>query len=218
MTPMDFRGARSMESPSALARMISTPRRRLTAHVDVAAPAAEVWQIVRHENLLRTLSLRSAFRLMSYWTQRQGVRSAPRLCLDDLMSTPERPSIRVFSDEPPLRSSLGVLMLVRGMRFECVHASSIEEFAAFDAPGFVKLGWYLELLPLGVAQTRLRVELRLGADEKVWRSLRWSFACVKPLLDWAHRQVLGSLADHLGWPRMVRARPATAGGFTLPNF
>jgi len=206
-----------METPSALARMIAVPRRREKSHVDLAAPPAVVWRLVRHENLLRTRLLRWSFHSSSRWTRLAGSRSTARLCVDDLRSTPERPGLRVFSDSPPLQFCVGALARARRTGFSLVYARSIEEFSAFDAPGFVKLAWAAEVEPLGAARARLHVELRLGADDEAWRSVRWSFAGLKPLLHWAHRQLLGSFADELGWPGMVRAQPAAPGGFTLPD-
>jgi len=58
-----------MEAPSALSRMIPVPRRREQAHVDLAAPAAVVWRLIRHENLLRTRLLRLSFRAGSRWSR-----------------------------------------------------------------------------------------------------------------------------------------------------
>jgi hypothetical protein len=206
-----------VQPPSALARMIPLPRRREKAHVDLAAPASTVWRFVRHDDLLRTRLLRWSFHAWR-WMRLAPSSSMPRrLCIDDLRSTPEQPGARVFSDERPRQFSVGALVQARPMPSRFAHAESIEEFSAFDAPGLVKLAWGAVLVPLAVDETRLHVELRLGANDEAWRSVRWPSACMKPLVHWAHRQLLGSLADDLGWPGRVRARTAT-GGVALPDF
>jgi hypothetical protein len=185
--------------------------------VDLAAPAHTVWRLLRHNDLLRTRLLRWSFQAGLRWTGLPRGRSTPGLCLDDLSSTPEQPGARVFRDEPPLQLTVGALLRARREPSRFAHASSIEEFSAFDAPGLIKLGWAALLVPLGADETRLYVELRVGADDEAWRSLRWSLACMTPLLHWVHRQLLGSVADDLGWPGWVRARTAP-GGFALPDF
>lgn len=217
MTPVNFREARSIDAPSPIARMLPVPRRRERAHVDLAAPAAAVWQIIRHGNLVRTPLLRLLFRGGARWTGLAVPSSTSRFSIDELSSTPEHPGLRLFSDEPPLQFTVGALARSRRGGFELLHATSIEEFGAFNARGFVKVAWAAAVVPLGMGQSRLHLELRLDADGEAWRSLRWSYACVKPVLNWAHRQLLGSLADELGWPSRIGPQPAPAGGFTLTN-
>jgi hypothetical protein len=215
MAELDFDRARSMMAPSLLAQLVPLPRRRQRLCADLAAPPAVVWKIIRHGDLARTRSLRVLLRLVS--APPSGGDAKYGFRLGDLLSTPEKPGFRLLAEEPSSQLTFGALARARRMQLSFVHASSVAELVACQDPSIIKLAWSAQLSPLGAAHSRLRVELRLGAaDEAAWRSARAYFACLGPVLHWAQRQVIGSLADELGWPGMSRQQPATADGFWKP--
>jgi hypothetical protein len=82
-----------------------------------------------------------------------------------------------------------------------VHVDSIATFIDFSQPDSVRLAWSLRISELQAGGSRSSFELRVDAtDERAWRAARWYFAAIEPCVDWVARQVLGSIADELGWP------------------
>jgi hypothetical protein len=208
MNEMDLHDARSVRAPSPLELLVPLPRRRETAHVDLAAPPDRVWNLVRHGDLARTSLLRMFARLARLTGWSLVKHADHRLGIDDFRSSPEQPGFQVLADESTHQLTLVALARVVGLRLSSVHASSAEALIAVDEPGFIKLGWAARLSPLAGGHCRLQLELRLGAtDPRAWRAARLYFACAEPCFVWAQQALLCALADELGWPGMTRRWP-----------
>jgi hypothetical protein len=209
MTEDFFLGARSMEAPSLLERLIPVARRREREHVDLAAAPERVWQMIRHEDLARTPVLRALVSSSVLPGPASGERAERRFCIDDFRPTAGEPGFRLLADEPPRHFSVGALARATRLRPSFLHFSDVDEFIAFAEPGSIKLAWSASIAPCGTKAmgdgSRLSFEFRIGAtDAAAWRMARWYFALIGPGMHWVQRQVLGSLADELGWPKPRR--------------
>jgi hypothetical protein len=208
MNEMDFHDARSVRAPSTLELLVPLPRRRQTAHVDLAAPPTMVWNLLRHGDLARTPLLRMFAHLARLTGWSLGKHSDHRLALGDFRSTPEQPGFQVLADESTRQITVAALARVVRLKLSSVHAASAEALIELAQPGLVKLGWAARLSPLPAGHCRLQFELRIGAtDARAWRAARWYFACAEPCFGWAQQALLRALADELGWPQMTRRWP-----------
>jgi hypothetical protein len=215
-----FPGARSMEAPTTLERLIPVPRRREKEHVELAAPAERIWKLIRHEDLARTPMLRALVGLRALPGRAPGERLATTLCIDDFRPTPDDPGFRILADEPPRQFTVGALARVNRLQLSFVHFRTIEDFVAFTEPGCIALAWSASISPHRSRRmgdgSRLSFELRIGAtDDAAWRMARWYFGLIGPGMHWVQRHVLGSLADELGWPT-PRGEPAHGRGAPFP--
>jgi hypothetical protein len=207
-----FPGARSMEAPTTLERLIPLPRRREREHVDLAAPAERIWELIRHRDLARTPMLRALVGLRALPGRASGERLGTTFCIDDFRPTPLDPGFRILADEPPRQLTVGALARVNRLQLSFVHFRSIDDFVAFTEPGCIELAWSASISPHGSRWmsdgSRLSFELRISAtDDAAWRMARWYFGLIGPGMHWVQRHVLGSLADELGWPT-PRGKPA----------
>jgi len=206
MTENYFLGARSMEAPSTLERLIPVPRRREREHVDLTATPERVWNMVRHADLASTPLLRALVSSSVLPGALSGQRAGRRLCIDDFRPTAREPGFRLLGDDPPRQFTVGALARAHRLHLSFVHFSNSDEFIAFAEPGSLKLGWSASLAPCGSRAmgdgSRLSFEFRVGAtDDAAWRMARWYFGLIGPGLHWVQRHVLGALADELGWPK-----------------
>jgi hypothetical protein len=213
MTQNYFLGARSMETPSLLERLIPVARRRERQHVDLAAPPERVWAMIRHADIARTPVVRALVSSSMLPGRASGKRAGKRLCIDDFRSAPLDPGFQLLADEPPRQFCVGALARANRLRPSFLHFGDIDEFVAFAEPGAIKLAWSASIAPLGSKAmgngSRLSFELRIGAtDAAAWRMARWYFGLIGPGMHWVQRHVLGSFADELGWPKPAGgARP-----------
>lgn len=206
MTEDFFAGARSIEAPSLLERLIPVARRREREHVDLAAAPERVWEMIRHEDMARTPVLRALVSSSVLPGAASGKRAERRFCIDDFRPTPQEPGFRLLADEPPRQLCVGALARANRLRPSFLHFDDIAEFVAFAEPGSIKLAWSASIAACGTDRmgdgSRLSFEFRIGAtDAAAWRMARWYFALIGPGMHWVQRHVLGSLADELGWPK-----------------
>jgi hypothetical protein len=202
-----------MEAPSLLERLIPVARRREREHVDLAAAPERIWAMIRHEDLARTPILRALVSSSVLPGAASGKRAEKRLCIDGFRSTAQEPGFQLLADEPPRQFSVGALARVNRLRPSFVHFGDIDEFVAFAEPGSIKLAWSASIAACRTRAlgdgSRLSFEFRIGAtDAAAWRMARWYFGLIGPGMHWVQRQVLGSLADELGWPKPRGRAPA----------
>jgi hypothetical protein len=217
MTENYFLGARSMEAPSLLERLIPVPQRREREHVDLAAAPERIWKLIRHADIARTPVLRALVRSRVLpGTSPSGKQAGPRFCIDDLRPSAREPGFQLLADEPPRQFTVGALARANRLRLSFLDFRNIDEFIAFAEPGAIKLAWSAQIAACGSKTmgdgSRLSFELRIGAtDAGAWRMARWYLGLIGPGMHWAQRRVLGSLADDLGWPQpRGRGRPVAA--------
>jgi hypothetical protein len=195
-----------MEAPSLLERLIPVARRREREHVDLAAAPQRIWEMIRHEDLARTPVLRALVSSRVLPGARSGKRAEKRFCIDDFRSTAQEPGFQLLADEPPRQFSVGALARANRLRPSFLHFGDVDEFIAFAEPGSIKLAWSASIAACGTRAmgdgSRLSFEFRIGAtDAAAWRMARWYFGLIGPGMHWVQRQVLGALADELGWPK-----------------
>jgi hypothetical protein len=200
MTELEFKDAgHSVRAPTTLERLIPLARRRVARQVELGASAARLWELVRHADLARTPLLRA---FLGVWSPARAASSKQsRLRVDDFRSTPERPGFQILADEPSCEFSVGAIARLRRLRLAFVHVDGAADFIDFAEPGYVKLAWSVRVTQRRAGCSRLSFELRIGAtDASAWRAARWYFTAIGPGIDWVIQQVLGSVADQLGWP------------------
>jgi len=92
-----------------------------------------------------------------------GSSSELRLRIDDLVSSAERPGFQVLHDHPPHEIAVGAIGKVWQPDIPFAHVANAEEFIAFAEPDYVKVVWAVRVLPLGAANARAELELRVDA-------------------------------------------------------
>lgn len=193
MSPTETSIAPAAFSVAALDRLLPDARLVEIDQVDLAAPPEEVWRHVRHEDLARSPLVRALFaiRLMS--------RKKVSLRLDDLVSTAARPGFQVLVDEPPRQFAVGAIGKVWQPDIPFVHVDSAAEFAAFAAPGFVKVAWSIAFSPLDSGGCHLHLEVRVDAtDEESWVKFRRYFRLIGIGSHLIRRWLLSGLERELG--------------------
>ena len=71
-----------------------------------------------------------------------------------------------------------------------------EEFAAFDAPGFAKVGWSITVEPFGAGRTLLTTETRTHAtDDLAARRFALIWPLISPFAALLRRQVLRAITE-----------------------
>ncbi|HEX7184669.1 MAG TPA: hypothetical protein VF756_22785, partial [Thermoanaerobaculia bacterium] len=99
-----------MSETTALDRLIPAPRRVEVDQIDLAAPPARVWELVRHGDLARSPLVRALFAVRTLPSRLAGERAAgASLCMADLVSSPEHPGFQILVDEPPHEVAVGAI-------------------------------------------------------------------------------------------------------------
>lgn len=163
----------------ALQRLIARPQLSEIDRIDVAAPAAEVWEHLRHGELARSLPIRALFRLRALTSRAGG--ASPTIRIDSLRSTPEHPGFQILIDEPPLEFAVAAIGKVWRLDIPFVHVADEHSFAEFSQPDFVKVAWAIRVLPRGGHECHVELEVRVAAtDEAAWRKFRRYFRVIGP--------------------------------------
>jgi hypothetical protein len=194
---------------NALDRLIPRPALLELDGVDVAAPAGEAWEALRHGDLGRSALSRALFSLRTLPGRLVG-RTPARVALriDDLGSTPARPGFQVLHDEPPAEVVVGAIGKVWRLAIPFVHVADADRYAAFASPGFVRVAWAIRVAPKGHDRSRVELEVRADAtDPASWRKFRLYFALVGPWSRWIRRSLLSSLARQECAPSLGVAQP-----------
>lgn len=180
------------------------PRLREVDHVDVTAPCAQAYEVVRHLDLSRSWLVRALYELRTSPTRRGlGVPARYALRLDAIPREGE--GFHVLRDAPGEELVVGAIgrFWESDMPFADVPADG---FAAFDHPGFGKLVWSLRFEPLGERITRIHVEVRVSAtDEISWRLFRLYFGVIGPFSRFLRSYLLHLVERELG---ATLARPS----------
>ncbi len=174
--------------------VIPNPRLQETDSVDVAAPAARVWQRLRHADLAQSPLIRALFALRTLPARLHGEASPSAIRIDDFRSTPERPGFTILAEDEGREVVVGAIGKVWQADIPFEHVTKPEEFSSFDRKEFVKVAWALRALPLDEASTRVEIEVRVTAtDERSWRRFRRYFRVIGPGSRYIRHSLLRSL-------------------------
>ncbi len=204
---------------SALERLIPCPRLIETDHADVAAPADQVWQLVRHGDLARSPIVRALFALRTLPARLAGhPAEAGSIRLDDLVSTPSAPGFQILGDDPPHEVAIGAIGEVWKPDIPFRHVDGAAGFADFAQPGWVKVAWAIRVAARGPRDSRVEVEVRVDAtDEAAWRKFRRYFRLIGPASHFIRRSLLSALGRELGLPQAGEQDRALAGDELLAD-
>jgi hypothetical protein len=194
---------------AALDRLIPQPHLTEIDGVDVAAPAARVWELVRHCALGQTGLTRALFalRTLASSSPRRGMSASIRI--DDLQSSPGQPGFQILVDNPPHELAVGAIGKVWRLDIPFVHVRSADEFAAWAEPDFIKVAWAIRVSPRRERDTRIELEVRvLATDEQAWRKFRRYFRVIGPF----SRAIRCSLLKTLARDAATAGRDATTAG------
>lgn len=201
-----------------LDQLIATPRLVELDHVDLAAPPARVWQLVRHGNLARSPLIQALFELRALPARLMGKREPSSLRVDDLRSTPELPGFQLLLEDAPHFFAVGAIGKVWHGDIPFIHVASVADYAAFADSDFIKVAWAIRLVPLGEQDTRLELEVRVDAtDDGAWSKFERYFRLIGPGSHFIRRTLLSGLAKELGTPRSAEQRRALLGDELLPD-
>lgn len=201
---------RAEAHPSALDRLIPTPRLVEVEGVDLALDAERLWALARYGDLLgRTPFVRALFALRTLPSRLRGDASEPRsFDLDELRSSPERPGFQVLLEEPGREVAVGAIGQVWHAEIPFVHVGDADEFAAYAEGSQVKVAWSLRVIPQGEQRARLEVEVRVDAnDESAWTAFKRYFLVIGPGSRFIRRTTLASLAREYGAAEHDERRP-----------
>jgi hypothetical protein len=198
--------------------LIPTPRLVEVDRIEVAAPPEQVWELVRHGDLNRSPLIQALFWLRSLPGRLHGHRDPSSIRIDDLKSTPEKPGFQVLAEAPPHEFSVGAIGKVWHPEIPFEHVANAAEYAAFRAPGFVKVAWSMRVLPYGEHCSRIELEVRVDAtDNDSWHKFERYFRLIGPGSHFIRRVLLSSLAAELGTPASQEASLPLPGDELLPD-
>jgi hypothetical protein len=186
---------------TALDRLMPTPALAEIDHVDVAAPAARVWDAVRHLDLAGSALVRALFALRTLPGRLHGERAALRLRLDDLVSSPDHPGFQILVDDPPREIVVGAIGKVWQLDIPFVHVNDAIAFAAFNEPDFAKVAWAIRVIPEAEESTRVELELCVDTtDQDALKKFRRYFRVIGPASRFMRHVLLAQLVRELGTP------------------
>jgi hypothetical protein len=175
--------------------------------IDLAAPAARVWERVRHGALAQSLPIRALFAMRSVASGHTGHGSSSTVRIDNLRSTQERPGFQILVDDPPYEMAVAAIGKVWRLKIPFVHVADANEYPAFAQPGFIKVAWAIRVLPRGEQQTHVELEVRVEAtDARSWNRFRRYFRLIGPFSRFIRRSLLRALARDLGAPDTRKER------------
>jgi hypothetical protein len=203
---------------SALDRLIPVPRLLEIDHVDLAAPASRVWDLVRHGDLARSPLIRALFAVRAFPDRLHGDRTPSGLGLDDMVSTAARPGFQVLIDDPPHEVAVGAIGQVWKPSIPFRHVADAVAYAEMADPGWVKVAWALRVLPRGDRDVRLEIEVRVDTtDDEAWHAFRRYWRVIGPGSHLIRRSLLAGLAEELGEPGVTEERIPLPGDELLPD-
>ena len=199
---------------TALDRVLPTPRLLEINHVDLAATPQSVWDLLRHGDLAgRSALIRALFAARTLSTNEHI-----QLRIDELRSSPDKPGFQVLIDEPPREVVVGAIGKVWKLEIPFLHVDTVEDYARFDEPGFVKVAWAIRVLPRGERDARVEIEVRVDAtDDESWKKFRAYFAVVGIGSHFIRRTLLSGLARELGDPESKERERSLPGDDLLPD-
>lgn len=162
--------------------------------IEVAVSADRAYQVARHWDLGKAPVARLLFQARTALGGEAA--DADALTLDRIGG--DGPGFRIVEDEPPRHFLIGAIgqfwrPSIPFRRFEP------REFAAFGEPEVGKILWGLEFEPLGPHATRVRLEVRIGAqDPRTWRRFRRYFRIIAPFSHLIRKDALERMKKELG--------------------
>jgi hypothetical protein len=203
---------------TALDRLVPGPHLLEIDRIDLAAPAARVWERVRHGQLAQSLPIRALFAIRSIASgPHTSLAASSTFRIDDLKSTREHPGFEILVDEPPCEMAVAAIGKVWRLDIPFVHVANADEYAAFAQPGFIKVAWSIRVLPRGERQSHIELELRVEAtDVRSWRKFRRYFHLIGPFSRAIRRSLLRALVRDLG-PPDTRKERTLLGDDLLPD-
>jgi hypothetical protein len=187
---------------TALDTLIPQPRLAEIDRIELAVAPEVVWQRVRHGALGDSAITRVLFAIRTaVGRRRRDARTAGVLRVDGLTSSPERPGFQVLADDPPREVAVGAIGQVWRLDIPFVHVPDAGSYAAFAAPGFVKVAWAMRVSKRAGTGAHLEIEVRVDAtDESAWRRFRRYFRFIGPASRFIRRSMLRGLAREFGTP------------------
>jgi hypothetical protein len=185
---------------TALDRILPEPALVERHHVDIAAPAARVWQHARHLDLARIPWVRMLFALRTVPDRMAGRDEPLHVRIDDLVSSRAAPGFQILFDDPPFEVIVGAIGKVWRPAIPFVHVDDAEAFANFAERGFVKVAWAIRVDPrpletVAPGGCRVEVEVRVRANDPVsWRRFERYFRVIGPASRLIRRTALAYLA------------------------
>jgi len=187
----------------ALDRLIATPGLMEINDMELPVSAERAWNAVRNLDLGRSAIVRTLFALRTIPDRLlRAKKSEPHLRIGDLISTPEEPGFQLLIEDPPREMAFGAIGKVWQPLIPFVHVPDARAFAAFCAPGYVKVAWALRVLPEGPARSRVELDVRVQAtDETAWAKFKRYFRVIGPGSHFIRRILLAQLARDLARPQ-----------------
>ena len=185
---------------TALDTLVPEPRLLEIDPIDLAAPAARVWELVRHGDLMaRSPLVRALFAVRAIPGRLAGKPPEPlTLRIDDLAAQPG-PGFRILVDDAPREVAVGAIGKVWQPDIPFEDITTADAFARFAEPGYAKVAWALRVTPRGEHASRLEVEVRVATtDDASWPRFRRYFRLIGPGSRFIRHTLLASLARELG--------------------
>jgi hypothetical protein len=174
-----------------LDEILPTPRLLQTDSVDLDLPIDRAWERIRHGELASSPIVRALF-----WLRTVGGDDPEpmRLHLKDMVSTPERPGFQILCERFQEEVVVGAIGKVWHLDIPFVHSRSVAEYRAFDREGFIKVAWALKVTPIDTNHTRVTVEVRVDATDRVsWNKFRAYWLLIGPASHFIRRILLSQL-------------------------
>jgi hypothetical protein len=191
---------------AALDRLIPHPHLLEIDRIDLAAPPAKVWALVRHGDLAQSRFTRALFAIRTLaGGSRTNDRTTASIRIDDLKSSPARPGFQVLVDDPPCEVAVAAIGKVWRLDIPFVHVPGAGEFAVFRDPDFIKVAWAIRVSPRGEHDTHVELEVRVEAtDDGAWRKFKRYFRVIGPFSRAIRRSLLRALARDVKAPEPQR--------------
>jgi hypothetical protein len=205
-----------MTHASPLDAFLPRPRHSEIDHVDVAAPPARAWELLRHFDNARSPIARLLFGLRTIPDRLAGRSTEqPDLSIDGIGT--HGPGFRFLADDPPRAFVVGAIGRFWHANMEWADVPP-ERFASFAEPGWGVIAWAIRLEPRGGDGTRVTFELRIGAtDDEAWRSFHRYYALIGPFSRFMRRHLLAAAARELGSLESVVNERPLAGDAWIPE-
>jgi hypothetical protein len=151
----------SQHGASPLDRFIPTYDVAERHEIAVAAPATVTMAAARDMDIYRSPLVRVIFAIR---TLPARLRGAPPRTPASLLSETLALGWRVLADQPDRAVVVGAVTQPwhADVRFRGL---APDEFVAFEEPGYAKIAWTLEAIPLGLSTSRFRTETRVSTTD-----------------------------------------------------
>lgn len=182
-----------------LDRLIPAPRLLQIDHIDLAARPELVWSSVRHGDLGRSAFVRALFELRAIPERLAGTYQDPRLRIDDLQSSPEKPGFKLLLEREGEEFAVGAIGQVWQPVIPFLHVTDAAAYLAHSDADQVKVAWAVRVLPLGNRDCRIEIEVRVDAtDDQAWRKFERYFLLIGPGSRFIRRVLLNAFGKQFG--------------------